>query len=315
MSYARIADQMKQAAAELPGSIGRRTLGATGLSVTQLGLGGESLLSMEDKEDKSIAMVRKALELGINYYDTAHIYSPSERRLGEALYGVRNQIVLASKTDKRDRDGARRDLDNSLKDLRTDHLDIWQIHHIDHKEEVEKVFKEDGAMKAVGEALDENLIRYVGVTGHYDPDPMLEMLKRYDFDTVMMPINAADVHRNSFIKKVLPVAVKKGLGIIGMKICSRGRLFTPKEIYSMRQALSYSLSQPISVAIVGISTMAQLYENAAIAKSFERLSEKQQEELEKKTKSYEGVANFFKKGNEEHNPFWSAYKPEKKSGK
>lgn len=304
MNYVQIAEQMKQLAASIPGAIEKRTLGATGLSVTQLGLGGESLLSMEEKQDESIAMARTALQMGINYFDTAHIYSPSEQRLGEALYGVRDQIVLASKSDKRDRDGARKDLDKSLKDLRTDYLDIWQIHHISYPEEVEKVFKDDGAMKAVEEALDEKLIRYVGVTGHYCPEPMLEMLKRYDFDTVMMPINAADVHNHSFIKKLLPVALKKDLGIIGMKVCSRGRLFTPKEIYTMGQALSYSLSQPISTAIVGISTMAQLYENVAIAKSFERLTEKEQEEMEKKTKSYEGVANFFKKGNEKHNPFW-----------
>jgi aryl-alcohol dehydrogenase-like predicted oxidoreductase len=292
----------------LKGPIPKRTLGKTGLSVAQIGLGGESSLSNEDTYDESIQIIRTARELGINYFDTAPGYAPSEKRLGDALVGERNNIVLASKTDNRTYSGSMRLLEQSLKNLKTDHLDIWQLHHVDHKDEVEQMFGKNGALKALQEAKERGMVRYVGITGHYDPEPILEALRRFEFDTVLMVTNAADVHKHSFIKKVLPVALKQNLGIIGMKVCSRGRLFDPRHLHSMKDALDYVLTLPISTVIVGHDNVKQLYENVSIAKDHKPLLDKRIRELEEMTKSYAPLALFFRKDFEEYNPFWKPYK-------
>lgn len=316
-----LSSALVRAADVLLGPLPQRTLGKTGLSVSVVGLGGESLLKKEspdrssDKYSEAIDYVRRALELGINYFDTAPIYYPSEPRLGEALKGTnRSEIVLASKTDKRDRDGARKQLDASLKNLKTDYLDIWQIHHIDHQDEVNKIFAYNGAMKALQEAKEQGMVRYLGVTGHYDPKPLLSCLERFDFDTLLMVTNAADVHKHSMIKNLMPEALKQNIGIIGMKVCSRGRLFDPMHITSMNQALPYVLTLPISSVIIGHDNIGQLEENIRIAKSFDPLSNKEMDQLEDMTKEYANLALFYRKGFEEYNPFWSAY-GQKKGGK
>lgn len=316
-----LSSTLVRAADALLGPLPHRTLGKTGLSVSVIGLGGESLLKKEssdrsdDKYSEAIDYVHRALELGINYFDTAPIYYPSEPRLGEALKSVsRNEIILASKTDKRDRDSAWRQLENSLKSLKTNYLDIWQIHHIDHQDEVNQIFAKNGAMKALQEAKDQGIVRYLGVTGHYDPKPLVSCLNRFDFDTLLMVTNAADVHKHSMIKGLMPEALKRNMGIIGMKVCSRGRLFDPMHITSMDQALPYVLTLPISSVIIGHDNIGQLEENIRIAKSFDSLSEKEMDQLESMTKEYANLALFYRKGFDEYNPFWSAY-GQKKGGK
>lgn len=309
-----VSSRLIRAADALLGPLPRRTLGRTGLSVSVVGLGGESLLKKEssgrngDKYSEAIDYVRRALELGINYFDTAPIYYPSEPRLGEALKGVnRNEIILASKTDKRGKDEAKKQLEESLKNLKTDFLDIWQIHHIDHQDEVNQIFAKGGAMEALIEAKEQGMVRYLGVTGHYDPKPLISCLKRFDFDTVLMVTNAADVHKHSMIKNLMPEAVKRNTGIIGMKVCSRGRLFDPMHITGMQQALPYVLTLPVSSVIIGHDNIEQLEENVRIAKSFDPLSNKKMQQLEDMTEEYANLALFYRKGFEEYNPFWSAY--------
>lgn len=306
--YHSIASYIWEAADSIAGPLPTRVLGRTGLNVTILGLGGESILSKNDKYSEAIDYVHRALELGINYFDTAPIYSPSEKRLGEALSGTdRNKIVIASKTDKRDRDGALKQLDETLENLKTDHIDIWQIHHIDHQDEVNMIFGNGGAIEALQEAKEDGRVRYLGVTGHYDPEPLLDCINRFNFDTLLMVTNPADVHKHSMIKQLLPEANKKDMGVVGMKVCCRGRLFAPQYITGMEEALPYSLSLPISTAIVGHDNIDQLEENVRIAKIFDSLSESEMKELENKTKKYSHLALFFRKGNEKYNPFWSAY--------
>lgn len=292
--------------AQGPG-IPKRMLGKTGLTVTQLGLGGESLLSMDGKEDEALAYVAEALKLGIDYFDTAPIYKPSEERLGKILPTFRNQVTLASKTHDRTRDGSLRILEKSLKKLNTDYLDIWQIHHIDHMDEVEQIFAPGGAMEALQEARDQGMVRFLGITGHYDPTPLVETLRRFDFDTILTVANAADVHQHSFIKKVLPVALSQNLGIIGMKVCSRGFLFAPRKLYSMEEAFRYVLSLPLSTTIIGHDDIKQLHENIMIARDFHPMTDEEMREAEEKTKEYANLALFYRKGFEEHNPFWTPY--------
>ncbi len=198
-------------------------------------------------------------------------------------------------------------LEESLKLLKTDYLDVWQIHHIDHQDEVKQVFAKDGAIQALQEAKEQGMVRNLGVTGHYDPAPLVSCLKQFEFDVVLMVTNAADVHKHSMILKVMPEAQKQKMGIVGMKVCSRGRLFDPKHIHSMGQALSYVLTLPISTVIIGHDGVQQLEQNVQTAKLCEPLSDADMKKLEEMTKEYAHLALFFRKGCEEYNPFWGAY--------
>lgn len=311
MGYLNASSLIRKISSDTAGVIPTRKLGKTGLSVSCIGLGGESLLSVgkrgpdHDPMQEAVDLVLSAFQQGINYFDTAPGYYPSEIRLGEALKGApRDDFILASKTDKRDRDGALRQLEQSLKNLNTDHLNIWQLHHIDNKKDVDQIFKDDGAIQALQEAKEQGMVRYLGVTGHYDPEPLNDCLNKFDFDTILMVTNAADVHKDSMIKKVLPNARKKEMGIIGMKVCSRGRLFDPRHINSMEDALGYALSLPISTVIVGHDNIDQLIQNIAIAKTFQKFSDSYMKQLEEMTKEYANLALFFRKGFEKFNPFW-----------
>lgn len=302
-----ISDKLKESALRIAGGIPRRTLGKTGLSVTQLGLGGGCLISLKDKPDEAIDLIRTAVSLGINYIDTAPAYGPSEERVGEALVGMRGDLILATKTDDRTRDGSLRLLDKSLKKLRTDYVDIWQVHHIDHQDEVKQIFGKGGAIEALQEAKEDGRVRYIGVTGHYAPGPLLSAIRRFEFDTILMALNAADVHKASFQDKLLPEAVRQGLGIIGMKIPAMGRIFHAWGLNSMRDAMDYVLSLPVSTAIVGMDGVSQLKDDALFAMLHKKCTPSQMKELEGKTKQYAHLANFFRKGNEAFNPWWKPY--------
>lgn len=303
-----LSDKLRQAAQIVAGPIPKRTLGKTGISVSMLGLGGGCLVSLKDKEDEAIDLIRTAISLGINYIDTAVEYGPSEERIGQALEDVdRSRLVLATKTQDRTRDGSMRLLEASLKKLRTDYVDVWQIHHIDHQDEVKKIFGEGGAVEALQEAKEDGRVRYIGVTGHYDPAPLLSTIKKAEFDTILMAVNAADVHKASFQKSLLPEAKKQGLGVIGMKIPAMGRIFHPSGLNSMKDALDYVWSLPVATSIVGMDNIRQLEEDVMFAKMYKKRTPSQMKELEDKTKEYAHLANFFRKGNEEYNPWWKPY--------
>ena len=310
-----ISNHIRKLAASLQGPIPRRQLGKTGLSVTQLGLGGGCAVGSDKDFSLAINLIRAAIELGINYIDTANEYGPSEEHIGIAVEPARKDLVLASKTQDRTRDGSMRLLEESLTKLKTDYLDIWQIHHIDHQDEVKAIFAKDGAIRALEEAKEQGMVHNVGITGHYDPKPLLTSIKRYNFDTILLAMNAADVHKNSFIEGVLPEAVKQNLGIIGMKVTSLGRIFNSWNLNNMKDALDYVLSLPVATAIVGVDSMKQLYENVTLSKDHKPLSKKKMKELEDSTKKYAHLANFFRKGNEEYNPFWKPYGWKKKEKK
>ena len=171
--------------------------------------------------------------------------------------------------------------------------------------EVSEIFKPDGAMKALIEAHEQGIVRFLGVTGHYDPKPLVEAINRFDFDTILMALNAADVHRHSFKINLLPEAVKKQMGIIAMKVCSRGRIFEPTYLNNMKDALDYVLTLPISTAIIGHDNIKQLVENIKIAQEFKPLTEEQMKELESKTEKYAPLALYFRKDCEKFNLWWS----------
>ncbi len=162
------------------------------------------------------------------------------------------------------------------------------------EEDLKKIFADDGAIKALEEARRNGIVHYLGITGHYDPWVLKKAIDEYNFDCILMALNAADRHNKSFIDNLLPFAVQKNLGIIGMKIPARGRIFRPGGITTMKQAMEYVLTLPVSTIIVGISTIQELEENIRIAKNFKPLSKEEMEQLEELTKPYYDDAAWFK---------------------
>ncbi len=211
-------------------SMPTRPLGRTGHQVGLFSLGGQGIIERANVEDQAIAVVHRALELGVNYIDTAPRYTAgareSEKNIGKALKGQRDKVFLATKTHDRSRDGSLKLLDESLELLQTDHVDLWQLHNIQHLEEIERIFDTGGAIEALLQARDDGRVRFLGITGHFDPAPLLEGLRRFDFDCILMALNAADPHCASFQAKLLPTAVEKQMGIIAMKVPARGRILS-----------------------------------------------------------------------------------------
>lgn len=281
-----------------PASMPERSLGRTQVKVPIFGLGGagQTPLSWEGKERDAVAIIEKALELGIRYFDTAASYGPSEDYLGKVLPPHRSKLFLTSKTDKRDRDGAWRELERSLKRLNTDYLDLWQLHHVSFTQELDTIFSKSGAITALEEAIEQKLVRFAGITGHHDPQVIAEGLRRYPFHTTLIPVNAADKHHpRPFIPVVLPVAQEKNVGVIAMKVPAYGRLFKPGGLAGMQQALGYALSQPgVHCCVIAAETVSQLEDNVKIARSFQPLNEKELAAIAQRTAAIWEDSTFFR---------------------
>lgn len=292
-----------------------RNLGRTGHRVGIFSLGGQASIEQPNNDAVAVPLVERALDLGVNYIDTAAQYGGSERwsqrYIGQVMKRRRNQVYLAGKTHDRTRDGSLKLLEESLKLLNTDHLDAWQLHHIDRKEEVEQIFAKGGALEALVQAREQKMARYLGVTGHSDPEVLMECLRRFDFDQILMAVNAADKHHRSFMEQLLPMAVDKKMGIIGMKIPARGRILeswhpekskdtgwnqpAPKPgVLAMKEAMYFTLSLPVSTVIIGCDNLAQLEENVKLARDFTPLSEKQLAGLTERTEPIARQSLFFR---------------------
>ena len=275
-----------------------RILGKTGLSVPLLGLGGagKTPLSHRGKTAESFAIIEAALNLGIRYFDTAANYGPSEDYLGQVLPPYRQQVIIASKTAKRDRDGAWRELERSLKRLQTDYLDIWQLHHLSFSEELEQILSNNGAVKAIEEAKEQKIIRFAGITGHHEPDVIAEGLKRYPFELTLISLNAADIHHpRPFAPTVLPVAQENNVGVVTMKIPAYGKLLKPGVLTGMEQAMGYVLSlSGVHCCVIAAENVAQLESNVRVAQQFQPLTKPQLTEIEQLTLSTWQETNFFR---------------------
>lgn len=288
-----------------------RPLGKTGHMVGIYSLGGQATIETPGKEDLAVEIVNKAIDLGINYIDTAAAYGrstetiprseamgTSERNIGRVLKTRREEVFLASKTHNRSYDGSMRLLEQSLTNLQTDYLDLWQVHNLraSEKANIDKYFADDGVMKAMEKAREEGMVKNVGITGHEDPEILKMMAERYDFDNVLVAINAADKHYNSMIEKFLPVAVEKEMGIVGMKIPARDRIFDFGGIITMKEAMDYVMSLPVSTIVIGIDEIAELEENMKIASEFKQLSADEMLAIEDKVKPHYEHIQFFKDG-------------------
>ncbi len=280
------------------GQMPERVLGKTGVTLPILGLGGagRTPLSKPKQEKDAIAIIEKALQLGIRYFDTAASYGPSEKYLGKMLPQYRKQVFIVSKTGARDRDGAWRDLEQSLKRLKTDHLDVWQLHHVSYQSDIDSIFAKDGAIEAMKEAREQNIIRFSGITGHREPDIIVQGLERYPFDTTLVSINAADIHHpRPFATTVLPVAQAQNVGVVAMKVPAYGKLLQPGALKGMRQAMGYSLSLAgVHCCIIAAETPQQLADNIAVAQQYQPLAQSEMENIETLTANIWEENTFFR---------------------
>jgi aryl-alcohol dehydrogenase-like predicted oxidoreductase len=272
--------------------IPRRPLGRTGYEVTQFALGGEGVLRTNGRLRDAVAVIHRALEQGVNYCDTAPAYASSLDYYGAALGDRRDQVFLASKTHDRTRDGSLRLLDQSLKRLRTDHLDLWQLHDLRTTNDLDMVFARGGALEALVHARSQGLVRFLGLTGHHDPAILLEAMQRFDFDTVLVALNVADICRLSFAQTVLVEACRRGMGVIGMKVYAAGGLLSSSaHRFTPAEAMGYVLSLPgLSTVVIGCASAAEVDQNVQIARAFRALDPEALRELERR--AYPGAAHF-----------------------
>jgi aryl-alcohol dehydrogenase-like predicted oxidoreductase len=297
-----------------------RNLGKTGFRVGIFGLGGQGALEKHNNENVALAMIQRALDLGVNYFDTSAIYRGpdrwSEQYLGKGLKGSRDHVFIASKTKERTRDAALKNLDVSLKLLDTDHIDSWQLHDVGIQEDIDQIFAKGGAMEALVQARDQKMVRHLGVTGRFRPDALIDCIHRFNFDTVLMGVNAADKYYYSFEKDLLPLAVEKQMGIVGMKVMARGRIlssWTPPPVEEQKhswegrgavttipgtltkqETFFYTLSLPISTAIIGCDSVEQVEECVELARSFNPLNQAQMAALEAKVEPVAKQSLFFR---------------------
>lgn len=258
--------------------ISERRLGKTGQKVTILGLGGEGMLRTFGFEKEAYRLINRALDLGVTYCESARAYSGSESYYGLALKERREEIFLTSKSHARDKKGALAHLHETLRNMKTDRLDLWQVHDVRTDEEIEQIFGKGGAIEAFSEARERGLVRFIGVTGHHDPLIIRRCIERFDFDTVLMPVNPAEPHYRSFIDQVIPLAVERGMGVVAMKVYFRG-MAARIAPWKLDLFYRYALSQPVTTAVIGCDTVEQLEENVRFASSFTPLTEDEKEAL------------------------------------
>ena len=293
-----------------------RKLGRTGERVSVIGLGGFHI-SKPNNENEAVQIVRTAIDNGINFMDNSWDYAAgiSEIRMGKALRdGYRSKVFLMTKIDGHDSKTAARQIDESLKRLQTDVIDLLQIHEVIRMTDPEIIFSPEGTMAALVEAKKAGKIRYIGFTGHKSPDIHLKMLQTardndFKFDTVQMPLNLLDAHFNSFEKKVLPITLKEGIGVLGMKPFCSGVLLQTKTVTAV-ECLHYVMSLPVSVVITGCESLPILQQALDAAKSYKPMSEENCATLLAKTKKVGSDGKFERYKTEtmydgtDHNPQW-----------
>jgi aryl-alcohol dehydrogenase-like predicted oxidoreductase len=255
-----------------------RKLGRSGERVSAVGLGGWHL-GIQSDEQESVRIIRTALDSGINFLDNCWDYNNggSEIRMGKALRdGYRQKAFLMTKIDGQTKKAATAQLDESLRRLQTDHIDLLQFHEVIRMTDPERIFGPGGSMEAVLDAKKAGKVRYIGFTGHKNPNIHLKMLEtaaahQFHFDAVQMPLNAMDAHYESFEKKVLPVLVKNEIGVLGMKPMGAGILLKSNTVSAV-ECLRYAMSLPTSVVITGCESLSNLQQALDVARNFKPLT-------------------------------------------
>jgi uncharacterized protein len=280
-------------------SLPKRRLGKTGEMVSCIGFGSGTRFCSIESEDTAQALLQKAFNFGINYFDTAGAYTRrpierlSEKRLGEFLKARRKEVFLATKIDPRDRDGALRSVETSLKFLQSDYVDLIQIHSLSNLDDLERIGNPNGVLAAIKQLKDQKVTRFIGITGHNAGAAMAEALRRHDFDTVLMALNAAQsanpiAQRKmepipAFEQSALPVALQKNMGLLSMKVMGQGMLVgTGAGRASPAELLQFNLSQPVASVIIGCEQLAPLEQNVQAAMNFTPISESDKQKLQEK---------------------------------
>lgn len=255
----------------------QRVFGKTGEKFSILSFGGQRIVDGHGcSEAEAVKMLNYAIDHGIRYYDTAWLYSggQSEERIGKVAHHRRKEMWIATKARARDKQGAKRQLEESLQRLQTDHVDEWRMHDVFSMEELDKITEVGGALEAAIQAKKEGYVRYISISGHSNPAVQIEAIKRFSFDSVLCAMSVGDRFIYSFADEFLPVAKEKGIAVIGMKILGLSRL---APIYD--KALRYAFGLPINTAIVGMESMEQLQKNLAVAENYKPLNDIERLEL------------------------------------
>ena len=314
LGQAIAAGAASQPAAVADAPVPRRPLGRTGEQVSILGIGGYHLGAAADQEEAT-TIVARALDAGVNFFDNAWEYhgGESELRLGHALRGRRADAFIMTKvcTHGRDKTVALEMLEQSLRRLETDHIDLWQNHEVIYDNDPELIFRPNGAVEALAAAKQQGKVRFVGFTGHKSPAIHLAMLRQgFPFDTVQMPLNCLDATFRSFETAVVPVATQRGIAVLGMKSFGGSGEIVTNGVATPEEALRYAMSLPVATTISGIDSIDVLMQNLAIARAFRPMSSAEMQrlrdrcrdlaangrfELFKTTKKYDGAP-----GREQH---------------
>jgi predicted aldo/keto reductase-like oxidoreductase len=267
---------LREEAIAAPGDIPRRTLGRTGQSVSIVGIGGYHIGSANVSEQEAIRIVRTALDSGVNFLDNCWDYNDgeSERRMGKALQGgYRQKAFLMTKIDGRTPAAAQKQIEESLRRLQVEHIDLLQIHEVIRPTDPQQAFRSGYVVDVLKQAQKAGKIRYIGFTGHKSPEIHLSMIETADrhgftFDTVQMPLNVMDAHYDSFTTKVLPVARKHNMGILGMKPIGNGLILGSNTVSAV-DCLHYAMSLPVSLTITGCDSMKILNQALTLARNFQ----------------------------------------------
>ena len=290
------AGETSAAAQTSTGEIPRRSFGRTGVEVSAIGLGGYHIGVPKD-EQEAIRIIHEAMDAGIDFMDNAWEYNDgvSEQRLGKALRGRRDQAFVMTKvcTHGRDRKVAMQQLEQSLRRLQTDHIDLWQIHEVVYDNDPELHFARGGVIEALEQAKKEGKVRFVGFTGHKDPTIHLKMLSyNYPFDACQLPLNCFDASFRSFEKQVLPELQKRGIAAIGMKSLGGSGEPVKQGAIAPQAALSYAMSLPVATTVSGIDSLKVLRQNLGIARGFTPMSAEQMQALRDRYARYAADGRF-----------------------
>lgn len=273
-------------AASGSGGVPTRPFGSTGVNVSMLGLGGHHAARSRDA-NASVRLIRKAIDMGVTFMDNAWEYHDgrSEEFMGKALQdGYRDKVFLMTKHHGRDKKTAMQHLEDSLRRLNTDVIDLWQFHEIVYDDDPEMIFAPGGGIEAAELAKKQGKVRFIGFTGHRDPMLHLKMLAYgYPWDAVQMPLNVFDPHYKSFLENVVPILVRRKIGVIAMKTMASGFVLRA-DVTTPREALDYIWSQPVSTIVSGMESEELLEANVAAARAFKPMSAQAQAKLLEKTK-------------------------------
>jgi len=250
-----------------------RPFGSTGQSFPILSFGGQRIVDAHNCTiDEAVRIVNTAIDRGIRYFDTAWAYSEgqAEQRLGLVVKERRNEMWIATKTTDTSRDGALKQLEQSLTRLQTDHMDEWRLHNLHSFERLDAFTAKGGGLEAAIQARDQGMVRHISISGHTDPQILVEGINRFPFDSALVAVSALDHFIKSFAEEFLPVAQSRGIATIGMKVLGLGSLK-----HEVERSLRYAFGLPVSTVIVGMESMAQLEQNLSIAEDFTPLSDEE----------------------------------------